>query len=215
MKSLHPTDFIQPIPSPIDLRHLADAKTWTNEVNQKRPWRKAFFQTYVNEIKRLKLDSVRLLELGSGPGHCAKFILEQCLNVDYHAVDFSSAMHDLAKIYTGSLSAKINYHLIDFKTVDWFKTLSSQDFDIIIIHQALHELRHKAYAIDFHSAVQQHLLADAGIYFVTDHLYTTNAMQNNALYMSHKEHIAALTHAGFPVVIPLLEIKGLACFKAY
>lgn len=82
----------------------------------------------------------------------------------------------------------------------------------MIIHQALHELRHKSYAQHFHDQVKN-LLNHEGVYLVCDHLYAEDAMQNNDLYMSKHEHKQALESAGFSDIRISLELKGLCLFE--
>lgn len=82
----------------------------------------------------------------------------------------------------------------------------------MIIHQALHELRHKSYAQHFHDQVKN-LLNHEGVYLVCDHLYAEDAMQNNDLYMSKHEHKQALESAGFSDIRISLELKRLYLFE--
>ncbi|GGI59016.1 hypothetical protein GCM10011446_05110 [Acinetobacter vivianii] len=93
----------------------------------------------------------------------------------------------------------------------WQDSLT-QKFDIIIIHQALHELRHKKYATDFHKIVKT-LLKSEGYYLVCDHICAPDAMQNDQLFMSKQEHIDALKKASFDVIKMPLEIAGLCLFE--
>lgn len=107
----------------------------------------------------------------------------------------------------------------DFKHPHWAEALINRveqldQYNVVIIHQALHELRHKSYAQDFHRQVKK-LINDRGVYFVCDHLYAENAMQNNELYMSKNEHINALTYAGFSNIRIALNINGLCLFECH
>lgn len=203
---------IQEVTSPIDLRDPHDAEQWANEVNLKRPWRYEFFDYYANLIKNLKLTTIQVLELGSGPGFLAKYLLEKCPNIQYSAVDFSQAMHVLSQQrLTKNELAQTHYYLADFKTEDWSKDLAS--YDVVIIHQALHELRHKAYATNFHCQVQKLLRADA-TYLVCDHVFADYAMSNNELFMSKQEHVHCLKAANFKDVDLVMEKQGLCLFEA-
>lgn len=209
-----PYPTVQDVLSPIDLTLEADAQLWAQQAYLKRPWRHDFFQLYLDEIQALNLDKIKVLELGSGPGHCAKFLLEKLPSLDYHALDFSQAMHQLSKQNLSHLNDFLTYHLADFKQPNWYKTLELNSFDVVIIHQALHELRHKAYASFFHQQVRQYLLKPLGTYLVCDHLLDDNGMKNQDLYMNKSEHIDALEQASFYRVQALLEINGLCCFQS-
>ena len=88
----------------------------------------------------------------------------------------------------------------------------AQKYDFIIIHQALHELRHKRYATDFHK-IARTLLKPKGYYLVCDHLCAAHAMQNDQLYMTKQEHLDALEQASFKAIKMPLEIEGLCLFE--
>ncbi|NWK75604.1 class I SAM-dependent methyltransferase [Acinetobacter sp. SwsAc6] len=223
----------QDVLCPIDLRNEADAVQWANEVNVKRPWRYEIFDDYAAEISQ-HAPNARILELGSGPGYLASHVLKHCPNIQYTAFDFSDAMHTLAK---NRLSAselnRIQFVTGNFKDRHWpdllLQNLRQQQsielnakaapaepcigvFDVIIIHQALHELRHKCHAAQFHQAVQM-LMHPHSVYFVCDHIYASDAMQNNELYMSIDEHEEGLTQAGFNKIKFIKNLKGLALFR--
>lgn len=88
---------IKEVASPIDLRKAADALEWAEEVNVKCPWRYEFFSMYVAEIKSLNLKKTKILEIGAGPGYLAKILLENIESLEYTALDFSEAMHELSR----------------------------------------------------------------------------------------------------------------------
>ena len=238
------TNIIPDVPSPIDLRNIKDAEQWANEVNIKRPWRYAFFEYYaclINDLSNVQV--LRVLELGSGPGYLAEYLLEHCANIQYTAFDFSKAMHNLSirKLLTKSCvgledidSEDIEHYCFsdkeqeslkhiqvgnhqctfiigDFKQTNWTDAMANK-FDVIIIHQALHELRHKQHASHFHAAIKQNLMHEQSIYLVCDHLCAEHAMQNNQLYMSQNEHLQCLNTAGFNSVKIALERQGLCLF---
>ncbi|MDH0030298.1 MULTISPECIES: class I SAM-dependent methyltransferase [Acinetobacter] len=200
------------VASPIDLRNYDDAVEWQDTANVKRPWRKDFFDYYANLIKMHASDQGHILELGAGPGFLAQHLLSQLPNIQYTAFDFSEAMHQLAQQkLTPSERARANYLIGNFKEPDWENAVN-QKYDFIIIHQALHELRHKKYAADFHKKVKT-LLEPQGCYLVCDHLCAPHAMQNDQLYMNKQEHIDALKAASFENIKMPLEIEGLCLFE--
>ena len=178
----------------------------------KRSWRKDFFDYYANLIRTHASDQCRILELGAGPRFLAQHLLSQLPNIQYTAFDFSEAMHQLAQQkLTPSERARANYLIGNFKEPEWQNAVN-QKYDFIIIHQALHELRHKKYAADFHKKVTT-LLEPQGCYLVCDHLYAPHAMQNDQLYMNKQEHIDALKAAAFENIKMPLEIEGLCLFE--
>lgn len=207
---------LEEVKSPIDLRRPDDALQWANEANIKRPWRYSIFDYYADEILQQAAYG-QILEIGAGPGYLAKHLLQRCPHIQYTAFDFSDAMHTLSrnKLDTEEL-ARSQFITGDFKQPEWERLIAGQSaqrgFDVIIIHQALHELRHKVHAPLFHQAVKK-LMHENSLYFVCDHIFAAGAMQNNDLYMSIDEHLDALHQANFKKIQFIRELKGLAVFK--
>src|SRR5438067_11343931 len=104
------------VPSPIDLRLMADARPWAETALAKRPVRPEFFDAFAREIGR---DGVRVLELGSGPGFLARHLLEAWPGLAYVALDFSPAMHQLAADRLGEHAARVRFVERSFRAADW------------------------------------------------------------------------------------------------
>lgn len=204
------------IPSPINLKNPQHATQWAHEANTKHPYRVEFFKHYSSQILNHPEPKVRILELGSGPGYFAYELLKTRPDLHYTAVDFSAAMHTLAQQrLTHIPHTAVDFILADLKQQNWYRQLNTQRFDFVVIHQALHELRHKAYACDFHKSIAEYVIQPNGTYFITDHLATPDGhMSNAALYMSKEEHRLSLKNAGFQHVQAVLEIDGLCAFQA-
>lgn len=205
---------IKEVASPIDLRKAADALEWAEEVNVKRPWRYEFFSMYVAEIKSLNIKKPKILEIGAGPGYLAKILLENLDSLEYTALDFSEAMHELSRKNLGLLTSKAKYLTANFKESGWYDVCQQETFDVVIIHQALHELRHKDFAKEFHMQVRNHLLNTSSLYIVTDHIVKDEeGMKNKDLFMTIDEHIHAFSLAGFKNIELLKEKNALCSFK--
>lgn len=71
------------VPSPIDLRLMADAQEWDQSAILKRPWRVDFFSCFVMQIEQIPVTMLRVLELGSGPEFMAKHVLESTRDFSY------------------------------------------------------------------------------------------------------------------------------------
>ena len=89
---------------------------------------------------------------------------------------------------------------------------------MIVTMQAVHELRHKCYAVNLFKQVQQVLKAD-GIFLVCDHYAGIDpdgiqGMHNDQLYMTIEEQYAALQQAGFSRINPLLLLQGMILHQA-
>ena len=205
------SDLSEDVPSAIDLRIMVDAREWANFAMLRRPWRQQFFDCFVAELAASNANSARVLELGSGPGFLADKILKALPDVQYTMLDFSTAMHELARDRMGSLAQSVRSLIVDFKREGWETGLGP--FDAVVTMQAVHELRHKKHAVGLHRTVRT-LLNVRGCYLVCDHYVGSDGMSNNALYMTLAEHRQSLEEAGFGAVSKLLEMGGLVLHKA-
>jgi SAM-dependent methyltransferase len=199
------------VPSPIDLRLPEDARAWESAAMSKRPWRIEFFAAVLRELVAREPPLRRVLELGSGPGFLARYVLEHLGDVDYVALDFSAAMHQLAHARLGSLATSVRFEQRDFKDESWFVGLG--EFDAVFTVQAIHELRHKLYATSLHRQVRS-ILSAGGSYLVCDHFLGEGGMRNPELYMSVEEQRLALVSAGFRQVREVLVKGGLVLHHA-
>jgi SAM-dependent methyltransferase len=199
------------VPSPIDLRQLADAVEWEHSAIIKRPWRNDVFAAFARELDAMAMPIHRVLELGSGPGFLAEHLLRGRVGVEYFLLDFSPAMHQLAATRLGDLGRSAHFLERNFKDPDWPSDLPQ--FDAIVTNQAVHELRHKEYAVQLHAQVRS-LLAPQGAYLVCDHFAGEGGMRNEQLYASVQEQRQALLNAGFLSVVEILRKGGMVMHRA-
>lgn len=211
MHSLNSNILANDVPSPIDLRHADDAREWEQSAMSKRPWRVDFFAQFASEISASPSKAQRILELGSGPGFLAEHLLNSLGRVEYVLLDFSAAMHDLAKARLGELGTCATFIERSFKEGNWTADLGL--FDCVVTHQAVHELRHKRYAVELHKQVRK-VLAPGGTYLVCDHFAGEGGMKNEALYMTIAEQRQALLDAGFETVRQVMAKGGLVLHHA-
>jgi SAM-dependent methyltransferase len=197
------------VPSAIDLRERSDAEAWAQTAMSKRPWRDEFFARIASEIAGNP--HRRVLELGSGPGFLARAVIETVEDVDYTLLDFSDAMHELARERLGDLVVRAHFVTASFKHPEWTDGLGR--FDYVITMQAVHELRHKAYARALHAQVRT-ILDDDGHYLVCDHYVGADGMKNDQLYMTPEEQRHALKAGGFASVRELMKKGGLILHHA-
>lgn len=192
------TDDTDDVPSPIDLRKMPDALAWEHAAMQ-RPWRMEFFKVFCKHLQILALQeqhSLHIIELGSGPGFLAAHLLQALPELRISLLDFSCAMHELAKQRLSEYADRITCIERDFKNPHWQKDLGI--YDAVITLQAVHELRHKRYATAFHQQVCDLLKPDAP-YLYCDHYFGEDGMNNEQLYMSQQEQQKSLCLAGFQV----------------
>ena len=199
------------VPSPIDLRVMSEAREWEQSAMHKRPWRTEFFARFASEIAAASPKVRRILELGSGPGFLAQHLLRCLPEVSYVLLDFSPAMHELAKARLGTLANRAQFLERSFKEPNWMAGLGK--FQCIVTNQAIHELRHKRHAAVLHSQARE-LIEPGGSYLVCDHFVGEGGMKNEQLYMTVEEQQQALFAAGFVSVSQLMLKGGLALHHA-
>ena len=119
-------------------------------------------------------------------------------------------MHELAKKRLSNFLQRTEFVERDFKQQNW--NIGLGKFNAVITLQAVHELRHKRYATEFHKQVRP-LLKENGVYLFCDHYFGADAIQNNQLYMSLAEQHQSLEHAGF-VYTEVLKKGGRALYNA-
>ncbi len=199
------------VPSPIDLLLTADAREWEQTANAKRPSRPEFFARFASEIEACSPRVRRVLELGSGPGFLAEHLLAALPDLHCVLLDFSAAMHELARRRLGPLAVRAEFVEHSFKQADWTGGLGP--FECVVTMQAVHELRHKRYAPDLHTRVRE-LLSPSGVYLVCDHFVGEDGMSNDQLFMSIAEQRDALLAAGFSRVEQLMVEESLVLHRA-
>lgn len=201
------------VPSPIDLRIMADAVAWESTALQKRPWRADFFEAFANDIlATFPSGPIHILELGSGPGFLAKHLLDAVSNIKrYVALDFSAPMHELARQRLGNQASSVEFVERSFLQPDWTDGLGT--FDVVVTNQVVHELRHKRRALLLHRQVKT-LLNPGSVYLVCDHYLGGDGMTNAELYMTVEEQVHALKQADFVSLRALMQTGGLVLHRA-
>jgi ubiquinone/menaquinone biosynthesis C-methylase UbiE len=195
------------VSSPIDLRKLDAATEWKSTAMAKRPWRVDFFDSISRSIAAAR----HVLELGSGPGFLAEHLLRGDPDVQLVLLDFSPAMHELARRRLGDVASRVEFIVRDFKSPIWTSALSR--FDAVVTNQAAHEVRHKSHAASLHDQVRT-VLASEGSYLVSDHFVGKGGTINASLYMTVEEQRKALEGGGFAEVTEVLRKRGLVLHKA-
>lgn len=199
--------------SPIDLRDPVQARAWVADTIARRPARPHFFDAFAAALAQLgSAEPLAVLELGSGPGHLARELLRARAIRRYVALDFSAAMHDLAREHLGELAARVELVLRDFRAADWTEQLGR--FDAILTMQAAHETRHRRHLAPLLARARS-LLNSNGALLYCDHYAEAGTAKNPALYADRDGQIAALHAAGFARVERLHDEGGMALYRAY
>jgi SAM-dependent methyltransferase len=204
------TLMIQPdVRSPINLKDMNDAREWERTA-MLRLFREDFFEAFTAEISAVYRPGIHIVELGSGPGFLARYILDRIDDINFTLLDFSEAMHELARKRLSEVGSDLRYLVRSFKDNDWMENIN--DVDVVITNQAVHELRHKRYAPDLFVQVHK-LLKPDGVMLFGDHYFGDDGLSNDQLYMSRSEQREALEFAGFHATEVLVK-GGRALYRA-
>lgn len=199
------------VPSPLDFHDPAQARAWVEDTIRRRPYRADFFAAFVEALNERGSRAADALELGSGPGHLAEQILLHCAVRRYVALDFSAAMHDLARARLMPFLDRTEFAERDFRDPDWGADLGC--FDAVVTMQAAHETRHKRHLPAFLRSAKQRLSA-GGTLLYADHYAEEGSDKNPLLMLSREEQPDAITKAGFSDVTLLLDKGGMALYSA-
>jgi SAM-dependent methyltransferase len=207
MASADPVD----IPSPIDLTDPAQARAWIEDTDRRRPWRPRVFSAYVAKLNAHFDQPIDIAELGSGPGRLAAAILAGCDCRSYVAIDFSAAMHELARDHLGERAQRVRFLLKDFRLGGWSEEIGV--VDAIVTMQAAHEVRHVSRVLALFQAARASI-RPRGLFLYADHFYEAGSSRNRELFLTLEEQVVTLQAAGFWGVERLLEESGLALYAA-
>lgn len=198
------------VPSPIDFHDPVQAKAWEDNTVRGKPWRARFFAAFAQQIHQRFERAVGILELGSGPGHLAEAIFKHCAVARYVALDFSAAMHALARERLESFAPRVEFVTRDFRDAGWSDGLGS--VDAVVTLQAAHETRHKRHlnALLREAATR---LPTGGLLLYCDHYNEPGSGKNPALYLERDAQLTALEDAGFSGVSRLLDEGGMALYS--
>lgn len=202
--------FDDDVPSPIDLRSEADARTWASRAMVVRPWRVDIFAAFAQALGPADRP-MEVLELGSGPGFLAEHLLQAHPRLRMTLLDFSAPMHRLAEERLQPMRDRVCCVERSFREPGWADGLGP--FDHVVTNQAVHELRHKRHARALHEQVLG-LLRPGGSYLVCDHFVGPGGMDNDQLYMRIDEQREALRAVGFGEVEELLRLNGMVMHRA-
>lgn len=203
-----PTD----LSSSADLSLVKNAREWEQTAMKKRPWRIELFELITRRLASHTQGLGRVLELGSGQGMLARYVLESIPSLPHYVLlDHSPTMQAQASERLGSFAARASFLERDFRAPGWAEGLGP--FDAVVTVQAVHELRHKRYATSLHAQVRQ-ILAPHGLYLVCDHNTGPDGIQDQEHYMSSEEQAGSLCTAGFAQVERLSERSGLTLHLA-
>ena len=197
------------VPSPVDFHDPAQAAAWETETTRRRLHRPAFFAAIAEAINEIGPRPVSVIELGSGPGHLIERLQKDCNIGRYVAVDFSTAMHDLAR--RRAQGAGVEFVTLDFRSDDWVAGLSQAD--VVVTLQSAHELRHTRHLRPWLVQLRS-LLRPGGLLLYCDHYFEADTTKHRDLFLDREDQLRAVGDAGFLQPIEVLDLGGMMLVAA-
>jgi len=203
------------VPYGENFHDAAAALAWADAASRKRPWRSAIFEQFASILLRSSVAAPRVLELGSGPGFLAEYVLGRCSSaVEYTLLDFSEAMLVQSRRRLSHHAERARYVHADFKSDSWPGAVGG-NFDFVFSLQAVHELRHKRHAPRLYEQVRS-VLSSPAEFVVCDHLPDgASTPRHRVLYMETPENLAALAIAGFRDPVVVWSEHQMAMYRAH
>jgi SAM-dependent methyltransferase len=199
------------IPSAVDFNDPAQVNEWITRTVQKRVWRPRFFSTFASTLNDRFERPFDVIELGSGPGHLAKAVVEGCSVASYTAVDLSVVMHRHAREHLGDKAGRVRLLLRDFRRDDWTDGLPS--VDAVLTMQSAHEVRHRSRQPALLKKVHE-VLKPGGTLLFCDHYFEPGTERESELYLPREQQAEMIRAAGFAQVTRLLDLGGMALYRA-
>jgi hypothetical protein len=181
------------VPSPIDFNDPVEARAWVDNTVARRPWRPRFFEAFASTLNVHFGKAFRAVELGSGPGHLAGTILRNCEVESYVAVDFSNAMHDLAREFLGLDAGRVSFVLEDFRQSHWVTSIGVAD--AVLTMQAAHEVRHKTRLPNLFKTIYMTIRPDR-LFLYCDHYSEDGSTKNSELHVTREQQPDLLDEGG-------------------
>ena len=181
---------------------------WAEVANVKRPFRGELFAAFASELARF--GKPKVLDVGSGPGFLAEYILARCDVSQYHLFDFSPHMLELSRARLADFSDRVCYHQGSFLDEAWWAALPGS-FDAIVSLQAIHELRDVTRVPRLYGELRL-LLGERSVLLIADQVNSDDKREEH--FLTAKEHEAALFEAGFKECRQIRAAGDLMLFGA-
>ena len=163
-----------------------------------------------------------ILELGSGPGYFANYILNRFSAVSYHCLDYSEAMLNIAKNNLNPYSTRVSFQQVDLTKSNWADTVNGT-YSAIVSTWALHDVGNKELIQSVYESARK-LLSNSGILLNADFIKPRGISREfEAGRLLISEHLDLLATAGYSDVECTKEFEinfdepashnNYACFK--
>ena len=200
------SDSERPATVPHRFHSMEYVAKWAQDVGN--PVRESVFHHMLAQLVLLNEQSPHIIELASGPGILAEFLLERLPNATYEGLDYSAPMLTLARERTERFGERVHLHQADLRGDDWPGAAERRP-QAVISMQALHDVGDEPEHEAIYAAARQ-LLRPPGLFLNADLVRRSG---NASTRIPLSRHLAMLSAAGFEGVESTLTIGAYACIK--
>ncbi len=171
------------------------ARGWADRFVPTAP-RLRLFDLICRELETRQLPVAHVVELGIGPGYMARYVLDRLPHITYEGIDFSEAMHAIARETIGAQTGRVTFTLADLLDGGWTEHLSRQP-GAVISTWSLHDLGSQGAVADVYRGCAA-VLPPGGLLVNGDFIEPQGTRHEfEAGRFSIDRHIELLEEAGF------------------
>jgi SAM-dependent methyltransferase len=201
------------IQDPYDLQPESGPQVSSDTAIRKAPWRARFFDAFVDEFAGVGRPSLRILEVGAGPGFLADHVLAQCpLVAEYTVLEPSEPLIGLCR---ERLKGDRRVRFVCGEIAEWQHSQAlGAPFDIVLSTQAAHDVRHRGRSPQIFEQIRA-LLDPDGLLLVSDHVRPKTLRPAGAPRSSlDVDQIGLLLAAGFGDARICFALNGMVLYRA-
>jgi SAM-dependent methyltransferase len=197
-----------------DLRNPDDVVEYVTSLDTRWPQRHEIIRHIRQQIASLPVSAPRVVELGSGPGILAKYLLSELPHLRYTGIDNSEPLQTFARSQLASFNGRAELIRADLNADSWFELVSGRDH-VVVSMQSLHDLGDESHVSRIYG-LAKNLIVPGGLFLNADLVAPTD--QTNPDHpgrLSVPRHLQLLRSHGYERVSCSLEMGEFGCFGGY
>lgn len=197
-----------------DIKSPADVPGWVAHLNARWPERAEIIRHIGQQVRQIPFPAPHVVELGSGPGQLAEFLLAGLPDIAYTGLDFSEPLLAYAQERVAPYNGRVRLLRADLNAVGWLAWLPAP-VQAIISMQSLHDVGGEE-QINRIYGLGRSYLAPGGLFLNADFIVPPgqyNPERPGRLAIAH--HLALLADHGYQGASCTLEVGEFGCMVAY
>jgi len=197
-----------------DLRTPEDVAQWLAGLKENWPQREEVMAHIAQQIEALPFPDPHVVELATGPGLLAEFLLTKLPQITYTGLDFSELLLRVARERLEPFGTRSRLMWVDLNKDEWLAQVPN-DNQAIVSMQSLHDLGGEP-QVDRIYGLARTLLAPGGLFLNAD-LVTPPGQDkpDNPGRRSISRHLELLKAHGYARVACTLALGDFACVVGF